>query len=466
MSIHRDTIIIGGGISGLIIAHKLKIHTPDTRFAVLEKTERTGGVIRSFEQDGFVAEIGPHGFLDNCPESRDLLKETGLEQEVVKASLQTHVRYVCRNGNLQMIPQSPLKIIKAPLIPWRDKVRVLAELFREPLGGEPTVAKWADYRFGKAVLPYVDAVFTGTYAGDYNELKIDAVMPGVRALEKQYGSVLRGLLAKARSARRKDKHTGKLTMPSMTSFPRGMQRLPEKLSESLIPNEELFLNCPATQIRKTRHGWVVETVESSFHCETLILALPVNPSLSLLSAIDPSISGESVTEAWISTIVFGFEKTALPPGFGFLIPEVENRFTLGTLFSSNMFPSRAPDGSILFETLVGGRRHPERLQLEDSELIDKSLTDVRGLLDLPREPVFTKVLRPEGGIPQLEAGYPELLNWRNRLVKEERTLFICGFGWDGIGINDMVKAATAVAAKVIAGKGQEETEQELKKVYF
>ena len=81
-------------------------------------------------------------------------------------------------GKLQLIPQSPLKIIKAPLISWKDKFRVLGDLFKKPLAGEPTVAKWAHYRFGKALLPYVDAVFTGTYAGDYNELKIDAVMPG------------------------------------------------------------------------------------------------------------------------------------------------------------------------------------------------------------------------------------------------------------------------------------------------
>jgi oxygen-dependent protoporphyrinogen oxidase len=466
MSTHRNTIIIGGGLSGLIVAHKLKLNSPNNRFAILEKSPDTGGVIRSFQEDGFLAEIGPHGFLDNCQESRELLAETGLDRESVKAPLSSFVRYVCMNGRLMMIPQSPMKIIKAPLIPWRDKFRVLGDIFREPLEGEPTVAKWADYRFGKALLPYIDAVFTGTYAGDYNELKIDAVMPGVRALEKQYGSVIRGVIAKARAAKKKNRSGKKLEMPAMTSFPEGMQRLPLKLSELLVHGEELFLNAPATRLRKTQRGWSVDTPDTTFHGENLVVALPVNQALDLLSGIDSSLPLRQIPEAWIATVVFGFEGATLPPGFGFLIPEVEKRFTLGTLFSSNMFPNRAPAGTIVFETLVGGKRHPERLQLDDQELIKRSLADIRGLLDLPPTPTFTRVLRPHGGIPQLEAGYPDLLNWRNNLVQNREGLFICGFGWDGIGINDMVKTATLTADMINTGSDQKGSETEFKKVYF
>ena len=466
MNSHRNTIIVGGGLSGLIIAHKLKLNSPKNRFVILEKTNNTGGVIRSFQENGYLAEIGPHGFLDNCPESKELLAETGLDRECVKAPLSTFVRYVCMNGRLKMIPQTPMKIIKAPLIPWKDKFRVLGELFREPLAGEPTVAKWADYRFGKALLPYIDAVFTGTYAGDYNELKIDAVMPGVRALEKQYGSVIRGLIAKARAAKKKNKSGKKLEMPAMTSFPEGMQRLPQKLAESLIAGDELFLNCPATRLRKTQRGWSVDTPETTFHGDNVVLALPVNQALGLLSEIDSSMVLKEIPEAWIATVVFGFEGASLPPGFGFLIPEVEKRFTLGTLFSSNMFPNRAPDGTIVFETLVGGKRHPERLQLDDQELIKRSLADLRGLLDLPPAPLFTRVLRPQGGIPQLETGYPDLLNWRNNLTRKSDGLFICGFGWDGIGINDMVKTATSTADKISKGSKQDQEAAEIKKVYF
>jgi protoporphyrinogen/coproporphyrinogen III oxidase len=461
-----DSIIVGGGISGLVVAHRLKRDFPGHRLLVLEKEERPGGVISSFADNGYLAEWGPHGFLDNCSESRELLRETGLDSECITASLATFVRYVCINGRLMMIPQSPLKILKAPLIPFRDKIRVLGDLFKKPLDGEPTVAKWAAYRFGRALLPYVDAVFTGTYAGDYNELRIDAVMPGVRELERRHGSVIRGAVIKARAAKKKQQRGEKLTMPAMTSFPGGMKRLPERLAEPLSATGELRCRQRVIKLEQEAGGWTVQTEKQMLRSANLVLALPINQTLSLLADLDPALAALRVPEARLATVVFGFANAQLPPGFGYLIPEVEQRFTLGTLFSSNMFPNRAPAGQIVFETLVGGRRHPERLELDDKTLIEQSLADVRGLLQLPPTPSYTKVLRPLGAIPQLEGGYLELLQRRNELVGRHHGLFICGFGWEGIGLNDMIKTATALAGRIGSGTTQIQGQVEVKKVYF
>lgn len=465
MNNSHDTIIIGAGITGLVIGHKLKRNNPDRRVLLLEKSGSTGGVINSFSDNGYLAEYGPHGFLDNCAESRDLLRETGLETESVRAPLKTFVRYVCINSKLMLIPQSPLKIIRAPLIPWPDKLRVLGELFKEPLGGEPTVAKWTEYRFGKALLPYVDAVFTGTYAGDYNELKIDAVMPGLRQMEKDHGSIIRGALAKARETRKKRAGKQELQMPSMTSFPEGMQRLPQRLTE-LLGEKLVRLHCEVHSLRQNNGGWQVETDREVLHSNNLVLALPVNQSLDLLASLDSTPPMREIPEAWIATVVFGFERAALPPGFGYLNPEKEQRFTLGTLFSSNMFPNRAPNGHIVFETLVGGRRHPERLELDDTSMSAKALDDVQELLDLPSTPAYTKVLRPRGGIPQLEKGYGQLLDWRNSLVNSNSGLYVCGFGWEGIGLNDMIKSACRVSDSIISRGSQEQEQAEAKKIYF
>lgn len=466
MTAHLDTIIIGGGLSGLTIAHKLKTHAPGHRFLVLEKSDRTGGAIRTHRDQGYITEIGPHGFLDNCPESRALLGETGLDRECVKAPLKQFVRYVYLDGKLCCIPQSPGKILMAPLIPWTAKLRVLADLWIRPLDGEPTVAKWVDHRFGPALLPFADAVFTGTYAGDFNELTIDGVMPGIRLLEKEHGSVIRGLIHKMLKSRRAGT-AKKLTMPAMTSFPDGMARLAQRLTESLQPDTDLLLECGVTAITRTEPGWQVQSGQGIHTAANLVLALPVNAALALLAGIDATMPIAAVPESWIATVVFGFGPGAvLPPGFGYLTPEQEGRFTLGTLFSSNMFPGRAPAGHIVCETLVGGRRHPERLHLDDATMIRHALADVREVLNLPGDPVYSAVLRPEGGIPQLERGYGRLLTWRNKLMQDQRGLSICGFGWEGIGINDMIKGATGVAERILRPASDHPEGPELKDVYF
>lgn len=464
-----DTLIIGGGLSGLTVAHKLRHLCPEQQTIILEKSERAGGVIWSHAEQGFLAENGPHGFLDNCPESQLLLQETGLDQECLKASLSQFVRYVCMDGSLRCIPQSPPKIIMAPLISPLAKLRLLGELFKKPLAGEPTVAEWVEHRFGPALLPYVDAVFTGTYAGDLNRLVIDGVMPGVRRLEMTHGSVLRGLFAKMKQARQDKSSTGKKKkgLPAMTSFPGGMGRLPQRLTESLQPGRDLLLSCGVLAIGKSQSGWEVDSERGSHQARNLVLALPINQSLNILQTFTSTMPQKSVPEAQIVTIALGFGPgSTLPPGFGYLAPEQEERFCLGALFSSNMFPARAPHDHILLEALVGGRRHPERLALDDTTLIRQALEDLRQLLPLQGEPVYAKVLRPKGGIPQLEAGYPALLNWRDQLMQEHEGLFIHGFGWEGIGLNDMIKSATRVAESIRENTMAKREEAAVKGIYF
>ena len=200
-----DVLIIGAGLSGLAAATFLKHKQPDISLLVIEKEEQPGGAVRSHVEEGYLAEGGPHGFLDNCLESRVLIHEAGLTNEVEKAPLSDFVRYICLNGKLNIIPQSPGKIIRAPLISWPAKFRVMAELWKKPLQGEPSVAQWIEHRFGKALLPFADAVFTGTYAGDIERLKIDGVMPSLRKLELEHGSVLRGGINKVFTARKEKK---------------------------------------------------------------------------------------------------------------------------------------------------------------------------------------------------------------------------------------------------------------------
>lgn len=466
MTTQFDTIIIGGGLSGLTVAHKLRLHDPEHRFLILEKDTSTGGVIKTHRENGYITEIGPHGFLDNCQESKDILSETGLDKERVKAPLIDFVRYVYLRGKLQCIPQTPLKIAMAPIMSFKDKFRVLGEISKKPLEGEPTVAKWVNHRFGKAMLPFADAVFTGTYAGDFDRLSIDAVMPGVRALEKEHGSVIRGVISKM-LAKKKQGKSKKIEMPAMTSFPDGMARLPERLTEPLKEGVDLHLSCPATNIEKTDSGWQVQTGRGTFTATNLVLAAPTNVSLKLMKSICSDMPQSRIPETWISTVVFGFGPgVTLPPGFGYLTPESEGRFTLGSLFSSNMFPGRAPEGHVVFETLIGGRRHPERLALDQDEMVTKALADVQEILNINVQPEYTTVLRSDGGIPQLEQGYTDLLAWRDEQVKRHDGLHICGFGWEGIGLNDMMKTATRVAESIQASTASTSGEAEVKKVYF
>ncbi|MCK5322782.1 MAG: protoporphyrinogen oxidase [Desulfobulbaceae bacterium] len=452
----HDTLIVGSGLSGLAIAHFLEKKRPDMDIILLEKASRAGGAIRTFQEQGFQAEWGPHGFLDNIPESRELLRDTGLDQEAQRVPLNNFLRFLCHNGKLIPLPQNPKKILTTPLIPFWGKMRILADLWTKPIMEDQTIGQWAVRRFGKSVHPLVDAAVTGTFSGDLDRMSIDSVMPGLRALEKESGSVLLGLKKKKKSSSLKN------GLPSMINFPQGMERLIEILAKG----KPIRFGTGVKKIEKKSDIWEVRTDDATFGTRALILALPVNQALKLLSHLDrPPVKKIPVSK--IINVVMGFSGTAkVPRGFGYLAPERENRFTLGAMFSSHMFPGRAPEGQMLLEALVGGRRHPERLDLEDDDILRKVYNDLSRLMKLPEPPLFSRVLRSTDGIPQLEMDHPALMNWLKKLAQKTEGLYISGFGWDGIGINDMIKSAKKTARIVAEGEyGKSETAA-VKGVYF
>lgn len=450
-----DVVIIGGGLSGLCTAHFIKKQNPDLDIAILEKSSRVGGAIQSMHEDGYMAEWGPHGFLDNTPESRELLEDLDVENTIQKAPLKQFLRYICSDGELVQIPQTPPKIIKSNLLSLPSKIRVLGDLFIKPDPAEQSVAHWAARRFGRAILPFADIALTGTYAGDIERLSIDGAMPGLRRLELEYGSVLKGAIIT-----QKKKPSG--GMPSMISFKQGM----EHLITLLAKDKTIYLDSSVSQFKRDPEGWTVSTEFSQFKAQHLVIATHINQALPLLSSLKP-FKKQAVPEAIVCNVVAGFDSSAkIPFGFGYLAPKSENRFALGTLFSIHMFPGRAPEAMNLIEILVGGARNPERLDLDDNEIIERAIADVAQMIPLPQKTTFRKLIRPKVGIPQLEMGHLEFVRYRDSLQKDHENLQICGFGWEGIGINDMIKHARSAAAGVLKGTGSAREPAAIKGIYF
>lgn len=468
-----ETIIVGAGISGLALASFLRRERADASVLVLEAGATAGGAIRSLNTDGYLTEWAPHGFLDNGAESDELVDMAGLRGELLQAPLKEYVRYLCIGGCLQLVPQTPPKIMMAPLMGWGDKIGVVArDIFRPYFEGEPSVADWVRRRFGPAMLPFADAVYTGTYAGDIEELRIDGTMPALRALEKQHGSVIFSILARIREKRKNasaENNAGKKRgMPIMQNFKGGMERWPQALAEPLQAAGVLRLNTSVQAVQQDAEGWLLHTTQGDFRCRELALALPINAALALLRASEglpvPPMPVEGVAQARLANVALGFGPEAkIPFGFGYLTSKQEGRFALGALFSSHMFPGRTPEGGQLLEALVGGRRNPEYLELPDEEIIQRTLLDLRGLMELPAEPRFAKVLRCAAEIPQADGAYLQLLRWREQMGQTCPRLHLLGFGWRGIGINEMAREAKALASKLL-GRAEAENNT-LKGVY-
>lgn len=449
-----DLIIVGAGISALSLAHFVNKFQPGLDILLLEKSDRLGGAIRSSNKNGFIFEQGPHGILDNGEESMELLNDLKFGNEILRAPLKQFKRYICLRGKLHELPQSPLKILKSQVMPFSGKLRVLGELIKRPVTSEQTIAEWATHRFGKSILPIADIAVTGTFAGDIEKLSIDSVQPGLRRIELESGSIIKGMIKNRKQPAHKK-------MPTMVSFRRGMEELVKKLSK----NVDIQYDTEVDGIKKTDAGWRVSTSTGEYQCKQVALSIHINDALKILNELNPAPK-KSIPVSHIMNIGLGFGSDAkIPFGFGFLAPKTEKRFALGSLFPTHMFKNRAPKGIMTLEVLVGGIRNPENLTLEEDELKAKALEDMRQLIELPSDPIYTNIVKSTTGLPQLELGHHKLQAYRDEMIKRYPGVFIHGCGWEGIGVNEMIKDARQTAQHIV--KGDKETIQpKAKGIYF
>jgi oxygen-dependent protoporphyrinogen oxidase len=152
-------------------------------------------------------------------------------------------------------------------------------------------------------------------------------------------------------------------------------------------------------------------------------------------------------------VVLGFrrEDVAHPcQGFGLLIPKVEGFKILGTIFSSSLFPNRAPAGHLTLTSYVGGERYPELASLPPAELFALTCEDLRVLLGVRGKPTFQHSVFYPKAIPQYVVGYGRYRELMNQVEADAPGLFLAGHYRDGISLSDSIVSGCNVVERVAA----------------
>ena len=142
-------------------------------------------------------------------------------------------------------------------------------------------------------------------------------------------------------------------------------------------------------------------------------------------------------------------------GFGFLIPEVEKKTFLGAIWSSVLFPARAPKESACFTLFIGGSRNADLFEQGKEEIIKKSIDEFKEIMKIEAEPEFVASRFWQKSIPQYNLGYNEIENYFDNVEKELPGLLFSGNFRRGISVGDCIKNSEVVyqkAADFLAGK--------------
>jgi protoporphyrinogen/coproporphyrinogen III oxidase len=460
----KPVAIIGAGITGLTAAFYLKRNgIPVT---ILEASERAGGVIQSIRQDGFLAEFGPNTILETSPKIAQLVGDAGLESRRLDTDPKAEARYLVRHGRPIEMPGSPLGFLATDLFSWKAKLAVLREPFVKPRRDdvEESIAQFVVRRLNREFLDHaIDALVAGIYAGDPNKLSLPHAFPRLKALEDKYGSLIKGQILGARD-RKKSGEMSKDRAPKF-SFDEGLQVLPDALAAQL--GDSLKLNTPVTKLTQTAGGWRATTTRAAtefgavIYCGTAyrLAELAIETIAPLTPALSPfggerggnSSAFSEINYPPVASVVLGFRREDIAhscQGYGMLIPKIAGFKILGTIFSSSLFPNRAPAGHVLLTSYLGGSRYPELASLSPEQLVETTLADLRVLLGVKGKPVFTQTAVYPRAIPQYNVGYGKYRQLLTDLEAAATGLFFAGHYRDGVSLGDSMVSGVNIAERV------------------
>ncbi len=432
--------IVGGGITGLVAGYRLK--QAGAEVTIFEAAGRCGGPIHTLRKDGYLAEFGPNTILETSPHITTLIHDLGLESRKVYADPTAKNRYIVRNGALIPLPSSPAAFATSSLFSISAKLRLLREPFVPKATQDESLADFVRRRLGQEFLDYaINPFVAGIYAGDPEQLSTEQAFPKLFALEQKYGSLIKGQIKSAK-ARRKTGEVSK-QRARMFSFDDGLQVLIDALAAALA--DSIKLSTSVERIVRDSIWKVTDSTGATHEFDTLILTAPAHKLAALdIPNVDLSLLREIVYPP-VTSLVLGFNKVDVGhalDGFGMLIPEVEGFNILGTVFSSSLFPNRAPNGNVTMTTYIGGMRQPKHALLSDSELLDLAKADLRKLLNIKGEPSFIHRTTYEKAIPQYMMGYGKYKQLMSDIETNNPGLYFAGNFRNGISVGDSITGAT------------------------
>lgn len=457
-----EGVIIGGGISGLAVAHFLGLHQKPGAWELWEASDRLGGTIGTDRAQGYSIDWGPNGFLDREPLTLQLVNEIGLSGSLEPANEKAENRFIVKYGRLYPVPLSPLKLVTTGLLSPLGKARVFAEPFfpRRRDDSDESVFDFAARRIGRAAAEtFVDPMVSGVFGGLARELSLPTCFPIMREMELRHGGLVKAMIVRQLEKRRARKGTGAVKSGGpagpggrLTSFKGGLDLLVQRLHERLLP--VIRMNRSVCGIARIEDCWEIrDEIGHRARTKRVVVACPTYASARIFREFDLDFAQafDAIPYAPIVVVATGHKQEDVRhrlDGFGFLIPRSEGLRTLGSIWTSSIFVDRAPDGCVQFRSMLGGAGDPGIIELSDNDLWAILRRELGALIGIRRDPAFMRIYRWQRGIPQFTLGHRERRARLEQLAARHPGFFLVGNSYYGVSLNDCVKMAQRVAEEI------------------
>lgn len=451
-------IIVGGGISGLSTAYYLR--QAGIIATLVERRPRLGGVIETERIEGCVIETGPDSFLTQKPAALALIREVGLGGDVIGSNDHLRVTYVLKGGRLVPLPDGLMLMIPTRIAPlaatrllgWPTKIRMGLEWFRRPgeNGEDRSVADFVADHYGREAVDYLaEPLLAGVYGGDPNRLSVASVLPRFVELERQYGSLTRGVLRARRKAARQARG-----MPLFQTLKGGLGQLTEAILERAKPD---IVHGAAETVERAGNAYRVRVNGEWMDADHIVLACQAYEAGEVVEALDAELAEllNGVQYSSSITVSIGYERRRLGhplKGFGFLVPKRERRTMMACTWVGNKFSHRVPDHLAVLRCFAGGEEGVP-LGESDEAIVTAMREDLRQIMGVTAEPLFARVARWPRSMAQYTVGHAARIARVNARLARLPGVHVAGNAYTGIGVPDCIRMGKAAAEAIAGARG-------------
>lgn len=471
--------VVGGGITGLAAAHRLielaRAADRPIDLVLYEASDRLGGVFGTRRIGEYIVETGADSFVTDKPWGINLCRRLGLESRLISIDPRYRRALILHHGRSQPVPDglnllapsSVRGLLRSPLLSISGKLRAGLE-YIVPRGSkdeDESLASFVRRRFGREMLERIaQPIVGGIYTADPEKLSLAATLPRFLQMEQESGSLIRA--ARRARGRQPAAATSGARYGLFVSLQDGMSELQNSLADRLRTGARIECGRPVEQITGPvqQSGDIAQSDDagafavqfsdgSAESFDAVVLALPAHCAARVLTAASPQLADalQQIEYASSAIVVTGhrLENVAHPlNAAGLVIPHAERRSILAVSFLSRKFPSRAPAGSVILRTFIGGAMQPELLERTDEELLALAAGELREILGVRRDPEFSLVARYHRAMPQYHVGHLARVARIEELSDGMPGLEVAGNSLHGVGLPDCIHSGEQAAERV------------------
>ncbi|MGW0249547.1 protoporphyrinogen oxidase [Nocardia goodfellowii] len=441
--------VVGGGITGLVAAYRLRaLLGPGPDIVVTDRADRVGGVLHTGEVAGEPLDLGAEAFVGRRPEVPQLLRELGLETQLVLPAGKRPLLW--SGGVAHPLPERTLMGIPTRAEQMRGLVdddtlaRIDGETKR-PFAWYPDsdidVYSLIADRFGAQVAERsVDPLLGGVYAGSSRSIGVRAALPTLAAALDAGAPSLTHAVAAATPP------------PSNAPVFGGIRDGYRVLIDALIAKSgaRVVTGTPVTRLARSSYGWVLDPFGT---VDAVVLATPAPVTARLLRTLAPAAAAAAGGIELSSSVVVALalpRDTPLPDNSGILVATGESLRAKAFTLSSRKWPHLAARASALVRVSFGKFGDDATLSWPDDKLTSVAAEDLAQVTGIPIEPLGATVQRWPGGLAQYAPGHTDRVAEIEAAAAELPNFAVAGAYLRGVGVPACVASGDAAARRIAA----------------